>query len=134
MKILLDTHVLLWALVDDSRLDDKARMLIDDPENYIYYSAASIWEIAIKHMKNPQLIPFGPEDITRYCDDAGFLSLPVNLWHGVETTKLHVKEGCTVSNDPFDRMLVAQARTECMPFLTHDALMQYYDEPCIMMC
>lgn len=134
MKILLDTHILLWALIDDPRLDNKSRILIDDPENLIYYSAASIWEIAIKHNKNPELIPFGPEDVIRYCDYAGFLNLPVNLWHASEVYKLKVKNGNTVPNDPFDRMLVSQAKTEGMPFLTHDSKMWYYDEPCIIMC
>ena len=134
MKILLDTHILLWALVDDPKLDKQARMLIDNSDNLIYYSSASIWEIAIKHNKNPQLIPFGPEDIVRYCDDAGFISLPITLWHASETYNLKIKDGTMVSNDPFDRMLVAQAKTECMPFLTHDDKMQYYDEPCVMMC
>ena len=134
MKILLDTHILLWALIDDPKLDEQARMLIDNPDNLIYYSAASIWEIAIKHNKNPQLIPFGPGDIVRYCEDAGFLSLPITLWHATETYNLKIKDGAIVSNDPFDRMLVAQAKIECMPFLTHDAKMQYYDEPCVMMC
>ena len=134
MKILLDTHILLWALIDDPKLDEQARMLIDNPDNLIYYSAASIWEIAIKHNKNPQLIPFGPEDVVRYCDEAGFLSLPITLWHATETYNLKVKDGAIVSNDPFDRMLVAQAKIECMPFLTHGSKMQYYDEPCVMMC
>lgn len=134
MKILLDTQILLWALIDDPRLDNRSRMLIDDPDNLVYYSAASIWEIAIKHNKNPELVPFGPEDIARYCEYAGFLSLPINMWHAVETNNLNVKSDCEVSRDPFDRMLVAQAKHECMPFLTHDSKMQYYDEPCIMMC
>lgn len=132
MKILLDTHILLWALIDDPRLDNKSRMLINDPDNYIYYSSASIWEIAIKHNKNPNLITFGAEDVIRYCDDAGFLSLPVNLWHASAIYSLNVRDGSNVPNDPFDRMLVAQAKTEKMPFLTHDSKMKYYDEPCII--
>ena len=134
MKILLDTHILLWALVDDPRLDKKSRMLIENMDNNVYYSAASIWEIAIKHRKNPELIPFKPEDIIRYCDDAGFFNLPINLWHAIETINLNVVKDGNVGNDPFDRMLVAQAKTECMPFLTHDSKLKYYDEPCIMMC
>lgn len=134
MKILLDTHMLLWALVDDPRLDKKSRMLIENMDNSVYYSAASIWEIAIKHRKNPELIPFVPEDIIRYCDDAGFISLPINLWHAIETINLNVVKDGNVGNDPFDRMLVAQAKTEGMPFLTHDTKMKYCDEPCIMMC
>ena len=134
MKILVDTHVLLWTLIDDPQLNEQARLLIDDPDNLVYYSAASIWEIAIKHNKNPQLIPFGPEDSVRYCDDAGFLSLPITWEHASETYNLRVKDGAVVSNDPFDRMLVSQAKTECMPLITHDSKMQYYDEPCVMMC
>ena len=131
MKILLDTHMLLWALVDDNRLNEQARLLIEDRENQIYYSAASIWEMAIKHRINPERMP-DPADVIRFCDDAGFLCLNVNLWHAVMTNKLKVKEGFFVSKDPFDRMLVAQAKHECMPFLTQDKSMKYYDEACIL--
>lgn len=133
MKILLDTHILLWALTDDSRLGNTSRLLIDNTDNYVYYSAASIWELAIKQQIHPDKIPFSVEDIIRYCDDAGFMCLNINLWHAAGINNLRVRPGSVVSNDPFDRILVSQAKCESMPFLTHDKLMQYYDEPCIMM-
>ena len=133
MKILLDTHILLWALTDDQRLGHTSRLLISDRDNYIYYSAASIWEIAIKHRLHPDKIPFSAEDVIRYCDDAGFMCLNLNLWHAIGINKLNVKADASVSNDPFDQILVAQAKAECMPFLTHDKKMRYYDEPCVMM-
>lgn len=133
MKILLDTHILLWALTDDPRLGNTSRILIEDTDNYIYYSAASIWELAIKHQLHPDKLPFGADDIIRYCDDAGFMCLNINYSHAAGINNLKVKPGNIVSHDPFDRMLVSQAKCEAIPFLTHDIMMQYYDEPCVMM-
>jgi len=132
MKILLDTHILLWALLDAERLSEKSRMLIADLDNEIYYSAASVWEIAIKHKKSPARVPFSSDQIAGFCDDAGYMCLNMTLWHAIETEGLRVKEGATVQNDPFDRMLIAQAKHENMPLLTRDGVMRYYDEPCVM--
>ena len=133
MKMLLDTHILLWALFEDDKLGRNSRTLISDMDNVVYYSAASIWEIAIKHRKYPERIPFGADDIIRYCDDAGYFCLNITSVHVAETANLRLREGTTVNNDPFDRMLIAQAKTEGMPLITRDKVMQYYDEPCIMM-
>ena len=132
MKILLDTHVIIWALTDDPRLSEKARSVIDAPENIILYSAVSLWEIAIKNQKAPEKCPYHEKDIMRYCDAAGYLSLGMLPAHVPGVRELLVKEGRYLSNhDPFDRMLLAQAKAEGCEFLTHDAAFQNYDESCI---
>ena len=58
MKILLDTHVLIWAITDNKKLSDEAKNIILDPANEICYSAVSVWEVVIKHMKSPDIIPY----------------------------------------------------------------------------
>ena len=79
MNLLLDTHVLIWALTEDLRLSDMARQLILDPDNTIYYSAASIWEISIKHARHPDSVTFSGRELSDYCREAGFLPLEMVL-------------------------------------------------------
>lgn len=121
MRLLLDTHIALWALADDARLGKDGRALIADEDNTVYVSAASIWEIAIKHTLGRSAIPFGAGAATDYFSQAGYLTLDVHPTHAatVETLpKLH--------NDPFDRLLVAQALIEPMRLVTHDAVVAKY--------
>ena len=133
MRILLDTHTLIWALMDAPQLNDSARKIILNEDNQIYYSSASIWEVQIKHDKNSKIVGFDGNDLIRFCDDAGYFALNITSHHTAETGNLNIKKGHHVNNDPFDRMLLAQAKHEGMLFLTHDRMMQYYDEPSIMM-
>ena len=133
MKILLDTHVILWVLTDDARLSDQARKLIADPENLICYSAASVWEIAVKNQKAPEKCPYNESDILFYCQQASFEMLDMKLPHILALRTLQIKEGRTLSNyDPFDRMLIAQAKTEDYMLLSHDVNFQNYSEKCIV--
>ena len=75
MKILLDTHILLWALSGDPRLPEKAEKMILDRRNDIYYSLASLWEIEIKHLAHPEALPVTAKEISEYCIQAGYQSL-----------------------------------------------------------
>lgn len=118
MRLLLDTHILLWALVDDAKLPKSARDLIEDPANEIYVSAASVWEIAIKHALargSKTDMPISGADAIRYCRAAGYRFLDVSPLHaaGVETLP-------TIHADPFDRILVSQALAEPLRLLTAD--------------
>lgn len=117
-RFLLDTHVLLWWLADDSKLGTKARADIGDGRNEIYISAASSWEISIKK-RNGKLK--GPEDIDSIVEQERFLKLPITLVHGEAAGQLpdHHK-------DPFDRMLIAQALQEGLTILTVDEKLQQY--------
>ncbi|MBD5460990.1 MAG: type II toxin-antitoxin system VapC family toxin [Lachnospiraceae bacterium] len=94
MRILLDTHIALWALTDTTKLSEDVIHMLESGKNEVYYSIASVWEIAIKHKIRPEQMP--------------------------------------IHNDPFDRILLAQAKYEKLSFITHDSLIPYYRENCIM--
>lgn len=127
MQILLDTHIALWALADDRRLDASAREAIADHENTVWVSAASIWEIAIKHALGRSGIPFSAGKAIVYFEQAGYRLLAVQPDHAaaIETLpKLH--------DDPFDRMLVAQALIEPLRLMTHDKMLAAYSQTVIL--
>ena len=132
MNLLLDTHLLIWALNEDERLPERARQLILDPTNAIYYSAVSVWEIAIKHAIRPDNVSFTGRELSEFCQEAGFTSLPVRDRHVFALETLSRTEGAPPHHDPFDQMLIAQAKAENMTLLTHDALLPYYGEPCVV--
>ena len=126
MRLLLDTHVALWAIADDARLAARARALIADPANEIAVSVASLWEIAIKHALargRPENMPLTAEHARGFFVDAGYRLLDIAVEHviAVETLPpLHA--------DPFDRILVAQALTEPLRLLTHDRKIAEYGD------
>ncbi len=119
MQLLLDTHVLLWSLAGDDRLGDRAVDLIEDGRNVVYVSAASIWEISIKRSLGKLRVP---GDVPTEVDAASFIRLPISFEHAVEVAALP-----DLHADPFDRMLIAQARTDRLTLMTDDAVMQRYD-------
>ena len=131
MKLLLDTHILLWALTDDRRLPQSARSMILDPKNIIYYSVASLWEVSIKHSIHPETIPFSGKELDDYCRAAGYRELSVTAPHVFALETLARAETAPKHNDPFDRIMLAQAKAENMRFVTHDHLIPHYNEPCV---
>ncbi|MBE8594236.1 type II toxin-antitoxin system VapC family toxin [Pseudomonas sp. MAFF 301449] len=118
MRVLLDTHILLWALADDPRLSSKARKLIENAAE-IYVSAATLWEMAIKIGLGKLDVDL--DEIREYCLESGFIELPVTSEHviGVRDLQPHHK-------DPFDRLLVAATMSEPMKLLTADPLVAQY--------
>jgi PIN domain nuclease of toxin-antitoxin system len=126
MNLLLDTHVALWALIDSPRLSEKARELILSPRATVWVSAASVWEIAIKHSLGRGDMPISGADALRYFLEAGYRILAIEAEHAaaVETLPPH-------HQDPFDRLLVAQALVEPMRLLTHDAQVSRYSDTII---
>ena len=132
MKILLDTHIVLWALMENDRLPKDVLDELNCPENEIYYSAVSIWELTVKHIKNPKLMPISGEEVAKYCDRFGYRRLPLINEHIYFLPGLTLAETAPKHNDPFDRMLICQAKAENMTFITHDSLLQYYNEPCVV--
>ena len=133
MDLILDTHIAIWALDNDERLSDEARILINDPENNIYFSAVSVMEVSIKNRKNPNLIDRNGKEFYDECLEAGYYTMPLKPKHAVCLDDLKIKESGYESHDPFDRALIAQAKREKMFLMTSDSVMKYYDEPCIMM-
>ena len=133
MKLLLDTHILLWTLADDPRLSEKAREWIENADAEIYYSVISPCETEIKYSVHPEMIRISGNELTRYCDEAGFHCLPVASRHVRVLSSLKRRENAQEHKDPFDRMMISQAKADGMLFLTHDRLLSGYDEACIVM-
>ena len=121
-EILLDTHMILWAMLDDPKLDDKMRNIILDPNNTIYYSIASMWEVQIKY--DIKKMPISGIEFMHYCEQSGYHKLPVDDLHVVELAGLVRDEAAPYHNDPFDRILISQAKAEGFTFLTHDSLLR----------
>lgn len=128
MNILMDTHIIVWALTDDSRLSEKARELLLSEHSTLYYSVVSLWEMSIKHSIHPDIMAYDPKVIKRYCDEAGFFELPLIDSHVFLLDSLKRSNKYKPQNDPFDRVLLAQAKAEKMAFVTHDSLFKGFDE------
>ncbi len=124
MKLLLDTHLLLWAAVEPTRLPEVARELIGDVDNELYFSAISVWEVAIKAGLGRADFSVDPAVLRRGLLDNGYAELPLASEHAVATTTLPL-----LHRDPFDRILVAQAQVEGITLLTSDATVAEYPGP-----
>ena len=124
MKLLLDTHLLLWASGAPDQLSAEVRALLDAPENELFFSAASLWEIAIKRGLARDDFQVDTRLLRRGLLDNGYSELPIGSEHAVELESLP-----TIHKDPFDRMLVAQAMVEGITLLTSDALVAQYPGP-----
>ena len=116
MKLLLDTHTLLWALGAPERLPEYIVEMICNENNDVYLSAASLWEISIKHKKAPEKMPFSAAQIRDYCQRAGYFFLSV----GVDSVATFDKLKFENNADPFDQILVSQSVANNMKFVTHD--------------
>ncbi|WP_315338340.1 type II toxin-antitoxin system VapC family toxin [Neisseria sicca] len=117
-RILLDTHVLIWWLADAPNLGNKARLLIQNPQNQIYVSAATLWELSIKMAKG--LLDL-PEEIFDAVAEEAFEPLPIQWFHGRQAGFLP-----DIHKDPFDRMLIAQAQAEGLELMTADTVIPQY--------
>ena len=117
MRLLLDTHALLWWLADEG-LNASAQEAIADPANLVAVSAASAWEISIKKALGKLT---APDDLEQQVQEGGFVALPISLAHGVAAGRLPRHH-----EDPFDRMLVTQALLEQMPVVSCEAALDRY--------
>ena len=127
MNILLDTHIAVWALTDDSRLSKKARDLLLDSGNNIYYSAISTMEITLKRRSKSNNLEFTTEEFISSCENAGYIQLPFRAEHILAEEKLKWKGTGAEHQDPFDRFLLAQANVERFSFMTHDHEIPSFD-------
>ncbi len=126
MNLLLDTHVALWAITDSPKLPQRARDLIQAPKTTVWVSAASIWEIAIKCGLGRGDMPVSGQDAVRYFQESGYRFLPIDVEHALAVESLPAHH-----QDPFDRILVAQALVEPMRLMTHDPLVARYSDTVI---
>ena len=124
MKLLLDTHLLLWAAGHPDRLSAEARSLIDNAENELLFSAASLWEVVIKRGLGRDDFKADGRVLRRGLLDNGYSELPIVSDHVVAIESLP-----TIHKDPFDRVLVAQATVEGITLLTIDPLVAKYPGP-----
>lgn len=132
MKLLLDTHIILWALDDNPKLSEQARALIMDAGNEVYYSCASVWETTIKYMSKPDKIRLSGSKLSELCRKMGYQMLLITDKHvgALETLVFHSEH--QLHNDPFDRIMIAQAKADGMKFVTHDSKIPCYNEPCVI--
>jgi PIN domain nuclease of toxin-antitoxin system len=126
VRLLLDTHIALWAVADDRRLSAKARSLIVDPANEIVVSTASLWEIAIKRALAPNDMPISASEALGYFRKAGYELLDISPAHVIAVEAL-----AALHADPFDRILVAQALNVPLRLLTHDPKVASYSDSII---
>jgi PIN domain nuclease of toxin-antitoxin system len=124
VKLLLDTQVLLWAAGQPERLSAAARKLLNDPRNELLFSAASIWEIAIKTTLGREDFRVEPRVLRRGLLDNGYAELPITSQHAVSIDGLP-----PLHRDPFDRLLLAQALSEGIALVTGDAQLARYPGP-----
>jgi PIN domain nuclease of toxin-antitoxin system len=124
VKLLLDTHLLLWAAGDPKRLPKAARLLIKDAENELIFSAASLWEITIKRSLEREDFQVDARLLRRALLDNGYAELPITSEHAVSVDHLP-----PAHKDPFDRILVAQATFEGITLLTNDRKLVAYPGP-----
>lgn len=124
MKLLLDTHLLIWAADSIERVPTGARALMADPENELLFSVASIWEVAIKRGLNRPDFQVDARMLRRGLIDNGYCELPILSEHVVALDTLP-----PIHKDPFDRLLIAQATVEGITLLSNDTTVAQYQGP-----
>lgn len=124
MKLLLDTHLLLWAAGEPEKLPPEAVAAIENPDNELLFSAASLWEVSIKRGLGRADFTVDPRLLRRGLIDNGYIELPIGGEHAVAVDSLPA-----IHKDPFDRILVAQSIVEGITLLTADDLVAQYPGP-----
>ena len=124
MNLLVDTHLLLWTVGYPEKLSDAARTLLVDPDNHLIFSAASLWEIAIKRSLGRADFQVEPSPLRRGLLEHGWTELMIRSEHAIATGYLPA-----LHKDPFDRMLLAQAEVEGVTLLTADTRIAQYAGP-----
>jgi PIN domain nuclease of toxin-antitoxin system len=127
MRLLLDTRILLWSAGQPENLSDSARLLLTTPENGLFFSAASIWEIVIKLGLGREDFKVDPPRLRKMLAVSGYAELQVTAEHALRADTLPL-----LHKDPFDRLLIAQARAEGLVLLTGDAAVAQYQESVLL--
>ena len=131
MNILLDTHIVIWAINNDRKLSEKARDIILDAENDLYYSVASVVEVDMKIKSKKNNLTFTLDQFIQKCKVSGFIPAPLKEEYIIEANRL-VWDGDGDHKDPFDRVLLAQAMIEGMSFMTHDDKIPKFRQQCVI--
>ena len=120
MKLLLDSHAFLWWLTEDPKLSTEAKQVVADPSSVVHVSAATIWELSIKAALGK--LDLGGANLVEEIEENDFLELPITARHSLAAATLPRHH-----DDPFDRMLIAQARLEGLMVVTRDPAFRAYD-------
>ena len=123
MRYLLDTHIVIWAMVGSEKLSGRVRAILQDSGNEFFVSSASLWEVAIKHHARPLDVPVTVEQMIRFCRSSGIAELPIRFKHSRRVSVLP-----DIHHDPFDRMLIAQAMAEDVKLISHDDKVSRYGD------
>lgn len=134
MNVLLDTHFVFWFAQGDERFPDSLRETVENPANGVFASEVSMLEIAIKHAKNPSAMPYSAQDFVSLCERGDFTLRPLTREAIFAYGELALDKVGNLHKDPFDRLLIAQAKTEKLILATHDRLLALYDEPLVSVC
>lgn len=124
MKLLLDTHILLWAANEPERLSAQTIALLEDPDNELLFSAVSLWEVSIKNSLGRDDFKVDARLLRRGLLDNGYIELPITSSHAVYVESLPI-----IHKDPFDRILIAQATAEGITLVTADSMVAKYPGP-----
>ena len=133
MRLLLDTHIVLWALTEDPRLSQQARALIEDFSNELFCSVVSSWEVQLKHDKRTELMQVDAGFLREILEEFDYRELPLDASDVIALETLKRDEGAVAHDDPFDRLLLAQAKARNMLLVTHDKRFSEYGEPCVLL-
>lgn len=124
MELLIDTCTFLFALFDDRRLPENIKETISDPNNDVFVSIASLWEIAIKNSKRPETMPYSAEEICGLMSKMDYSFLPIHYTHFFALKDIIHQQ---IHSDPFDHLLLATAKSEGFQLITCDSNMQKYE-------
>lgn len=122
MNLLLDTHIVIWFISNDSKLSKKVKNLIEDSNNKCFVSIATYWEISIKYALGRLNLNSSIEKIFNIIEESGFEILPITLNHILQLSKLEHHH-----NDPFDRLIISQSITENLQVISNDNYFPAYE-------
>ena len=127
MNILIDTHIAIWSLINQEKLNNDLASIMEDLNNNIYVSIISIWEVAIKNIKHGyKRMPLDEKEFIKLCEEAEFKILPIKASHILNIRNLKLKNNIS-HKDPFDKLLVSQSVCENLTLCTRDTLLLDYD-------
>ena len=129
VRMLLDTHIAIWAIAGAPELPVAARRALLSSGNDVYVSDVSAWEVAVKSIARPGALPFSSAEFVDACAASGYRFLPLSREAILAYEGLDYQAVGSARRDPFDRILIAQSKVAGMLFLTHDDLLKLYGEP-----
>ena len=127
MRILLDTNIAIFSIIKSERLTEEVKAQLENLDNEVYISIASIWELAIKAKKKPESFPFDEKMFIDYCIKTNYTFLPITIKHILNLRNLKTIDESIIHNDPFDNIIVSQSISENLTLYTSDHMLKNYN-------